>query len=90
MIQKLRELKEVIPKDLPSFLGRVQFAEGQLMGRAGRLAMADLRKIGLQSDELQPLGLPHLQALDVLIERYEANRPRVIDLAPGGSRSDLH
>ena len=34
------------PKDLQSHLGRFQFAEMQIAGRAGRLAMADLRQLG--------------------------------------------
>ena len=33
-------------KDLPSHLGRLQYAEMQITGRAGRMAMADLRKTG--------------------------------------------
>lgn len=53
----LESLKEIIangwiiPCQLPSILGRVQFGEGQLSGRAGKLAMADIRTLGLQSRE---------------------------------------
>ena len=36
----------VVPSTLPSTLGRLQFAELQIMGRAGRLAMADIRAMG--------------------------------------------
>ena len=32
---------------LPSYLGKLQFAEAQLWGRAGRLALADLREVTL-------------------------------------------
>ena len=39
-VLKVRMLK---PREAPSLFGRIQFTEGQLMGRQGRLALADLR-----------------------------------------------
>ena len=48
-INEVLDSRQVIPRELPSFLGRIQFAEGQLMGRTGKLAMADIREVGLTS-----------------------------------------
>ena len=50
-IDKILGDGSLVPFDLPSFLGRVQFADGQLTGRSGRLAMADIRDMGLTSKE---------------------------------------
>ena len=47
--------KNVVPATLPSSLGRIQFAEGQLHGRAGKLAMADIRELG-QSEQQAECG----------------------------------
>lgn len=47
-IDVILESGKVTPILLPSVLGRLQFADGQLAGRAGKLAMADIRALGLQ------------------------------------------
>ena len=81
-MENLKAAGRVVPNELPSFLGRVQFAEGQLMGRAGKLAMADLREIGLTSPEPITLNDENLAALSILHERFLDNRPRSISLLP--------
>ena len=54
---------QVFPADLPALTGRLQFADMQLSGRGGKLAMADIRELGHESQE------PH--RLDVvLIESF--------------------
>ncbi|CAE7235571.1 unnamed protein product [Symbiodinium sp. CCMP2592] len=54
------------PKTLPSLFGRIQFAEGQLHGRLGRLALADLRACTMSS---------RAQALDATAEQAEKPAP---------------
>ena len=44
-IETMFETGSLIPFDLPSMLGRVQFADGQLTGRSGKLATADFEKL---------------------------------------------
>eukprot|EP00435_Cladocopium_sp_Y103_P072677 s357_g41.t1 len=48
-IQKMLTEGGVVPAKLPSILGRREFAEIQLAGRLGKLAMADVREIGNES-----------------------------------------
>ena len=38
--------KKLVPAELPSFIGKLQYAEGPIFGWAGRLALADLQKLG--------------------------------------------
>ena len=41
-LNEILDAKKVRPKELPSHLGRLQFADMQVAGRAGKLAMCDL------------------------------------------------
>eukprot|EP00435_Cladocopium_sp_Y103_P026443 s3298_g6.t1 len=72
--------KSLIPFNLPSILGRVQFADGQLTGRAGRLAMADIREVGLTSKETVMLERDTLDALEFLKMRFMDNTPKTMSL----------
>ena len=72
--------KELVPFNLPSVLGRVQFADGQLAGRTGRLAMADVREIGLTSKSKVALDDGTLEAFAMLKRRFEQNAPKCIRL----------
>lgn len=77
--------KELVPFNLPSVLGRVQFADGQLAGRTGRLAMADVREIGLTSKSKVALDDGALEAFAMLKTRFEQNTPKSIRLRGDGS-----
>ena len=79
-INEVLQSCQVVPKELPSFLGRIQFAEGQLMGRAGKLAMADIREVGLTSAETVNLGPDQMSAFELLQQRFAINRPKVVTL----------
>ena len=72
--------RKIVPVTLPSFLGRVQFADGQLSGRAGKLAMADLREVGLHSRTPVDLEPQAVEALELLRKRFLDNKPRTVDL----------
>ena len=79
-INEVLDSRQVIPRELPSFLGRIQFAEGQLMGRTGKLALADIREVGLTSAETVKLDPDQLSAFELLQERFATNRPKVVAL----------
>ena len=70
----------VIPCLLPSVLGRLQFVDGQLAGRTGKLAMADIRSLGLHSKLSVSLDSDARIALQMLKERFMDNNPRTISL----------
>ena len=68
----------VKPRELPSMLGRLQFAEAQVLGRLGRLALHDLRELERSKCANVSLAKRHLEALALLKERMTGGRPRRI------------
>lgn len=79
-ITEILEKGQVTPASLPSTLGRLQFADGQLAGRAGKLAMADIRAMGLQSKHSISLDEDARDALLLLKARFEDNMPKTVAL----------
>ena len=69
------------PREAPSLFGRIQFTEGQLMGRQGRLALADLRTLVRQADDVQ-LTPSMDAALCQLLARLERGLPRSFAVCP--------
>ena len=45
-LDEILRSRQVVPADLPALMGRLQFADMQLSGRGGKLAMADIRELG--------------------------------------------
>ncbi|CAE7679056.1 RE2 [Symbiodinium sp. CCMP2592] len=74
------------PKTLPSLFGRLQFAEGQLHGRLGRLALADLRACTMSS-QAKTLDATAVQALCNLRSRVLGGTPRIVPACVGSRRS---
>ena len=84
-LRRICEDRSVIPAALPSSLGRIQFAEGQLQGRAGKLAMADIRELGTKNKKHVPLEGDQLRAFSILKARFEKNAERCIQVSSPGS-----
>ena len=90
--QRKSELSEVlsniinegglVPARLPSILGRMQFADMQLSGRLGKLAMADVREMGTESKVFVSLSDEVKAALAALRMRVQEGRPRVLRIQP--------
>eukprot|EP00435_Cladocopium_sp_Y103_P066897 s26_g29.t1 len=57
---------EVVPTSMPSILGKLQYADSHVWGRAGKLAMADLRDIGHVSPQKVTLDSSHKKAMGIL------------------------
>ena len=70
------------PRDLQSHLGRLQFAEMQIAGRAGRLAMADLRQMGSTEGSLVDLNDSQINALSILKARITSGKPKRLIARP--------
>ena len=70
----------IIPSSIPSLLGRLQFADLQLMGRTGKLAMADIREMMTSSDKSVPLQPDVISALEVLQSRMSCGEPRTLHI----------
>ncbi|CAE7657217.1 unnamed protein product [Symbiodinium sp. CCMP2592] len=78
VIEEVLRDKALVPCRLPSFIGKLQFADGQIWGRAGRMAMHDLRSLGFTSRIPVSLDASGIEALKILQQRLTHGKPRVI------------
>eukprot|EP00435_Cladocopium_sp_Y103_P074060 s119_g46.t1 len=79
-IEDMTRARKVVPASLPSFLGRLQFADGQLAGRMGKLAMSDLRELGLQSKLNVTIPDDKVEALKCLSSLFSNNVPKTFNM----------
>ena len=71
----------VIPCELPSFLGKLQYADAQVWGRAGHMALRDLRSHGSFSRVRVSLDPSGVEAIKLLRDRLISGKPRAIHAA---------
>eukprot|EP00435_Cladocopium_sp_Y103_P073695 s366_g44.t1 len=81
-LDNILESRRLKPRDLPSHLGRLQFADMQIAGRAGKLAMHDLRKMGSSGALEVSLEPSQVSALKLLKRRIESGKPRRLQAKP--------
>ena len=81
-MSEILEARKLRPKDLPSHLGRMQFAEMQIAGRAGKIAMHDLRTMGSSGAAYVTLEDDQLDALKLLRTRLTSGKPRSLVAQP--------
>ena len=77
-IDHLVSRRAVVPLHMPSVLGKLRYADSHVWGRAGRLAMADLREIGHTGRSEVSLDDLQIKALEVLKERLCSGRPKTL------------
>ena len=70
------------PSEMPSLFGRLQFCEAQLLGRQGRLAMADLRLLERSRENRVKIGSDQQDSFRSLLERLKNAKPRTIFASP--------
>ena len=78
VVKDLLAAKEVEPRKLPSLFGRALFVESQLLGRAGKLALAQLRHLEFSTEPSVKFGPEEIEALKILETRYVNAIPRKI------------
>ena len=66
---------------MPSKLGKLQYAETQLWGRAGRLALADIRHAATSGKDRVALDNRTCKAVELLREKLLSGRPRTISVS---------
>eukprot|EP00435_Cladocopium_sp_Y103_P038982 s2786_g10.t1 len=81
-LDNILETGRLKPRDLPSHLGRLQFADMQIAGRAGKLAMHDLRQMGSTGAAEIDLEPSHVSALKLLRKRIASGKPRRLEARP--------
>ncbi|CAE7246058.1 unnamed protein product [Symbiodinium sp. CCMP2592] len=84
-IEEIITRGHVAPRELPSLFGRLQFAEAQILGRMGRLAIHDLRSLERSSAARVNLTAQHLEALLLLKERVVSGAPRTVSASAATS-----
>ena len=77
-IEQILQERRAIPRELPSLFGRLQFAEAQILGRMGRLALHDLRNLERSPAAQVNLTTQHLEALMLLKDRIVCGAPRSV------------
>lgn len=82
VLHKILETKKVVVKELPSTIGKLQFAEGQLWGRSGRLALSELRRHEKSGDKETLLDDRSVDASRLLFEKLKDGKPRTIRISP--------
>ena len=76
------ERGEIGTRDMLRMMGRVQFADAQVMGRAGKLALVDARSWSRNHAKCIPL-IPGLRdAFEILLQRLTSGAPRLIPCGP--------
>ena len=70
--------RKLNPLQIPSLFGRLQFAESQILGRAGGLALNFLRKLENTSQKCVALDEEHVQMFSFLHKRLNHSKPRCI------------
>ena len=76
----IRDCIEVghIMRDFAKVAGRVQFSDAQVMGRSGKLALADLRAASMRRAARLDLGPKEVQAFQFLVDRLSFGSPRIV------------
>ena len=64
--------------ELPSKLGKLQFAETQLWGRSGRLALADIRSSTVSGQKQVPIDDRSCAAVELLRTKLSSGKPRTL------------
>ncbi|CAE7606611.1 unnamed protein product [Symbiodinium sp. CCMP2456] len=65
-------------RDFARVAGRVQFSDAQVMGRAGKLALSELRAASMSHATRFPLGPKEVCAFEFLVNRLSFGAPRVV------------
>ena len=65
-------------RDFAKVAGRIQFSDAQVMGRSGKLALADLRAASMRHATRLDLGPTEVQAFQFLIDRLSFGSPRIV------------
>ncbi|OLQ04159.1 hypothetical protein AK812_SmicGene12820 [Symbiodinium microadriaticum] len=83
LVRSCLKVGAVEPRDLLKMLGRIQFADSHVMGRAGKLALADIRTWS-RCHERKVLISPAISsAFEVLLNRLTSGAPRCVPCGPG-------
>ena len=81
LLGKILETKKVVPSELPSTLGKLQYADMQVSGRTGKLAMCDIRAIGYNGSNLIDISHETCLAFEMLRKRLLSGKPKRFEVS---------
>ena len=76
MLGEILKSKKVVPNELPSTLGILQYADMQVSGRTGKLAMCDIRALGYNGSKAVDLPPETCLAFEMLMRRLVLGKPK--------------
>ncbi len=76
LLGKILETKKVVPSELPSTLGKLQYADMQVSGRTGKLAMCDIRALGYNGSKAVDISQETCLAFEMLRKRLVSGKPK--------------
>ena len=80
-LDKMLLEKAVTLDEMPSKLGKLQYAETQLWGRAGRLALADMRSAATGGKRTVTLDDRACKAIELLKQKLTSGKPRTLQVS---------
>ena len=80
-LDKMIEERYIAVDQMPSKLGKLQYAEAQLWGRAGRLALVDIRHAASLGKVTVELDGRACKAVELLRSKLLSGRPRTISVS---------
>ena len=80
-LDKMIEEKRFVVEEMPSKLGKLQYAETQLWGRSGRLALADMRHAASLGKSTVNLDERACKAVMLLREKILYGKPRTLSIS---------
>ena len=75
LLDQALDSRSLTPAAVPSFVGKLQYADSQVWGRAGRIALGDLRSLGGSGGSAVTLDSDQMAALAVLRDRFAKGQP---------------
>ena len=76
LLGKTLETKKVVPSELPSTLGKLQYADMQVSGRMGKLAMCDICALGYNGSKAVDIPPETCLAFEMLRRRRVLGKPK--------------
>ena len=75
LLDRALDSRSLTPAAVPSFIGKLQYADSQVWGRSGRIALGDLRSLGGSGSSAVTLDPDQMAALAVLRDRFAKGQP---------------
>ena len=78
VVQQVLQHGKITTKDASRLAGRLQFADSQVMGKLGRLALQEFRQCLKGPGHEHQLDQPALRSLSTLMDRLQTGQPKVV------------